>query len=153
MDNTKYDHIFKKSIIPFLKDIRSIQDPEQQKATFVENYKLVLAFLREYLGAAWLKDRKSYEWAFTQDYMDDFRSLGYDISYETVIGNNIPDRTERDRKDNTSWENSYTFFTSGTSWWVEGEQKNTRDKFMKYTDPNNNEGGVVSNDSRFQRAA
>ncbi|MBX9809906.1 hypothetical protein K2X92_05950, partial [Candidatus Gracilibacteria bacterium] len=148
IENDLDTHIFQKSIIPFLKeDIQKIENPDQQEATYIANYFAIINWIREHLGSASDKEG-AYQGALAQRYMQDLIKLGYDLSFETVIKNNInPDPDKKMFLDRKAAEASYRRFQGKNPWSALGEVGDTKARFSKFGNT------TSSNDSLFSQAA
>jgi hypothetical protein len=148
IENDLDTHIFQKSILPFLKnDISSIENPEQKEATYIANYLAIINWIREHLWSASDKEW-SYRWALAQRYMQDLTKLGYDLSFETVIKNNInPDQDKKLFFDRKAAEASFRRFQWKNAWSALGEVWDTKARFSKFGNTSS------SNDSSFYQAA
>jgi hypothetical protein len=134
IENDLDTHLFQKSIIKFLKnDISKISDPEQKKATYIENYKAILAWIREHLAS--VNDPSKYQGMLWQKYMQSLMSLWMDLGFETVIENNtILDPKIKWERDEQAALGSYQNYINGHRWWVDGTVTTTRSRFLGTTE-------------------
>lgn len=77
--------------------------------------------------------------------MQDLTELGYDLSFETVIMNNINTNKElKAQIDNKAGEASYARFLGNNAWNTSGEVADTKSRLDTLT-------SAVANDSHFRQ--